>query len=573
LSQVSDPGQARVLVVDDEPTIAEIVSEFLRGLGHEIRTVASAEAAIEVLAGWRPDAVLTDLNLPGASGLEVVRAAKAADAEVCTVVITGQATTDTAIDALRQGAYDYVQKPFDLVDLQKTLERGIDARRLAQTNRGLMEELKRHERELSRKVQLATWQMKTLFELSSKMSRTLSLDFRLGFICEKAAELTGAAQCLLFLKTEDDEDFVARAGYGIDEELRRRLRFWPGQGLHGVAVEQQTVIRRVGPGILQDAAEGEDPLLALTPHSALVVPLVTEQRVIGTVTVLDKTGGFNQDDEDFLTLFAGSAAIALDNAILYQRSLELDRLKSEFVAVVSHEIRTPLTVIRGSLELLADEKIWKLEPRQYQLLDGAQANCDRLMLLIRDILDFSKLESNGLPMSFAPASVAEVVRRGIQQLGTLPVEKEIQLAESVEPGLPSVIMDENRIVQVITNLLSNALKFSSPGGTVEVSAGRENGRIVVRVRDQGEGIAPNDIKRLFRKFSQLDSSTTRRVGGTGLGLVISKGIIEAHDGQIWVESKLGEGSVFSFSLPVAGPPGGHVAAPGREEPDVSMQSR
>ena len=114
-------------MIDDEPTIVEVVSEFLQGIGYEIRAVASAEAAIEMLDDWRPDAVLTDLNLPGASGLEVVRAAKAVDAEVCVVVITGQATTDTAIDALRQGAYDYVQKPFDLVDLQKTIERGIEA--------------------------------------------------------------------------------------------------------------------------------------------------------------------------------------------------------------------------------------------------------------------------------------------------------------------------------------------------------------------------------------------------------------------------------------------------------------
>jgi signal transduction histidine kinase/DNA-binding response OmpR family regulator len=560
-------------VVDDEPIIVEVVSEFLSGIGHEIRAVSSAEAAIETLDDWRPDAVLTDLNLPGASGLDVVRAAKAVDAEVCVVVITGQATTDTAIDALRQGAYDYVQKPFDLVDLQKTIERGIEARRLSQTNRSLMEELKRHERELSRKVQLATWQMKTLFELSSKMSRTLSLEFRLHFICEKAAELTGAAQCLLFLKSEDDDEFVARAGYGMDDELRRGLRFWSGQGLNGMAVDQQTVIRRVGPEILQDAVEGGDPLSALAPQSVLVVPLVTEQRVIGTVTVLDKTGGFNQDDEDFLTLFAGSAAIALDNAILYQRSLELDRLKSEFVAVVSHEIRTPLTVIRGSLELLGDRNIWTLEPRQQQLLDGAQANCDRLMILIRDILDFSKLESNGLPMNFAPASVVDVIHWGIEHLGTLPADNKIKLIERIEPDLPSVIMDGNRIVQVITNLLSNAIKFSPPESAIEVTAGRENGRIVVRVRDRGEGIAAEDIKRLFRKFSQLDSSTTRRVGGTGLGLVISKGIIEAHDGRIWVESNLGEGSTFAFSLPVAGPPTGSGRAAGKGERNLSVESR
>ena len=552
----SQPKPASILMVDDEPTIAELVADYLTPLGHEVRTAASAEEAIETLKHWNPDAVLTDLNLPGASGLEVVRAAKAVDDQVCVIVITGQATTDTAIDALRHGAYDYVQKPFDLIDLKATIERGIETRRLSQTNRTLMDELRRHERELSRKVQLATWQMKTLFELSSKMSRTLSLDFRLNFICEKAAELTGAQQSLLFLKSDDDEpEFVARAGYRVEKGLLNESSFVAGHGLNGMAVAQQAVIRRVGPGIFP-TAPGEgfvDPLRALSPQSALVVPLITEQRVLGTVTLLDKTGGFNQDDEDFVTLFAGSAAVALDNAILHEQTLELDRLKSEFVAVVSHEIRTPLTVIKGSLEILADMDIWDLDEKQLQLLAGAQANCDRLMLLIRDILDFSKLESKGLSMSFATASVSDVVRSGIENLGALVTEHEIHLVSELEPDLPEIVLDENRIGQVITNLLANAIKFSDPGAKVAVEAGRNETDIVIRVRDYGEGIDPRDMKRLFRKFSQLDSSTTRKTGGTGLGLVICKGIIEAHGGQIWVESELGEGSTFSFSLPVSRP--------------------
>ena len=125
---MSAPSRARILVVDDEPAIVEIISDFLGTLGHEVRSVTSAEDAMPVLAEWRPDGVLTDLNLPGASGLEVVREAKKRDSEVCVVVITGQATTDTAIDALRRGAYDYIQKPFDLMDLQRTVERGLESR-------------------------------------------------------------------------------------------------------------------------------------------------------------------------------------------------------------------------------------------------------------------------------------------------------------------------------------------------------------------------------------------------------------------------------------------------------------
>ncbi len=573
---MSADARARILVVDDEPTIIELISEYLGSLGHEIHSVTNAEDALLELQGWRPDAVLTDLNLPGASGLEVVRAAKERDSEVCVVVITGQATTDTAIDALRHGAYDYLQKPFDLVDLQRTVERGIEARWLAHTNRSLVEELRRHERELSRKVQLATWQMKTLFELSSRMSRNLNLDFRLQFICQKGAELTGGRASVLFLRAEDDEEeFAARAGFGLDATRWSALRFSGRAGLSGKAVVERVAIRRVGPGIAPAERPAEaDPWHDLRPESVLVVPLVTEQGVLGTLTVLDKPGGFTQEDEDFLTLFAGSAAIALENAILYERTLELDRLKSEFVAVVSHEIRTPLTVIKGALEILGDRRLWEIDPRQDRLLIGAQANCDRLLVLIRDILDFSKLDSNAMMMSLAPTSVGGVLHTVASDLGPLLADRQLELVEDVAPDLPLVMLDEYRIVQVVTNLVSNAVKFSAPGKRVHLSAERRNGNVIVHVRDEGEGIAPRDRKRLFQKFSQVDSSTTRKVGGTGLGLVICKAIVEAHGGAIWCESEVGSGSTFSFRLPIGGPePAPGAPKPAMGEPAALDNSR
>jgi signal transduction histidine kinase/ActR/RegA family two-component response regulator len=551
---VSGRHPARILVVDDEPTIVEVVSQHLGSLGHQIVSVHTAEDAFDQLGRWRPDAVLTDLNLPGASGLEVVRAAKEKDAEVCVVVITGQATADTAIDALRHGAYDYVQKPFDLVDLERTLERGLEARWLAHTNRSLLEELKRHERELSRKVQLATWQMKTLFELSSRLSRDLNLDFRLQFVCEKSVELTAARSSVLFLRVEaDEEEFAARASQGLQPLQWAPLRFQGSASLCGKAIAERVAIRRVGPGVTA-AADGLDAAWTrLAAESILIVPLVTEQGVLGALVVLDKAGGFTQEDEDFLTLFAGSAAIALENAILYERTLELDRLKSEFVAVVSHEIRTPLTVIKGALEILGDDRLWTLDERQGRLLEGAQANCDRLLVLIRDILDFSKLDSNAMVMNFETASLSEVLRTAVGDLSPLLAQHDLELVQEIAADLPPVVLDEYRILQVVTNLVSNAIKFSTPGHRVHLRAETQDGSVVVHVRDEGEGIAPRDRKRLFKKFSQVDSSTTRKVGGTGLGLVICKAIVEAHGGAIWCESEIGSGSTFSFRLPVAGP--------------------
>jgi signal transduction histidine kinase/DNA-binding response OmpR family regulator len=552
-------GPVRLLVVDDEPAVIEVVLDFLTESGYEVRAVHSAEEGLGELARWHPDAVLTDINLPGQSGIELVRAVRGRDPEACVIVMTGQASTRTAIEALRHGAYDYVQKPFDLHELQQAIERGVRARRLAEANRALIGELKeanealqRHERELQQRVQIATHQMSTLFDLSKSMAKDLSLQFRLAFVCEKSAELTGGRRSVLFLRSDGEDAYAARAAVGVEGARLQGLAFGPGETLGGVAVEHQVAIRRAGAAIAEEG-KADEPLRALAPESVLIVPLVADRVVLGAVVVLDKPGGFTQHDEDSLTLFAGSAAIALNNAILHERTLELDRLKSEFVAVVSHEIRTPLTVIKGVIELLADDRYWQVDDKQAQLLTMAQSNAERLLRLINDILDFSKLQSANLPMSFAAGHLAQVVEAAADNLQPLLEERGVRISVQLAPDLPLLILDEHRVGQVLLNLLSNAVKFSPKGATVTVAAAIAGDDVVVTVRDEGEGIAPKDLPRLFQKFSQLDSSSTRRAGGTGLGLAICKGIVEAHGGRIWVESEVGAGSTFHFALPLGGP--------------------
>jgi signal transduction histidine kinase/DNA-binding response OmpR family regulator len=564
MSKASPDPKARVLVVDDEPAVVEIVVEYLSEQGYGVRAETSAEAGVSAFESWRPDAVLTDINLPGQSGIDLIRSAKNLDPEACVVVMTGQATTATAIEALREGAYDYIQKPFDLNELGRTLERGIRTRRLAESNRRLLEELRaanealqRHEQELSRKVQIATWQMSTLFELSKRMSRDLGLPFRLNFVADKAAELTGAPKSVVFLRAEDGPEFVARYAHGLEGSLIAGASFSAGEGLNGIAVRDQMAVRRAGSKLWSGGSGGADALTPMASESALVLPLAADKEILGTLCVLDKPGGFTEADEHFLTLFAGSAAIALSNSILHERTLELDRLKSEFVAVVSHEIRTPLTVIKGVLELLTDDRHWQVDEKQGELLRMATANSERLLHLINDILDFSKLQSASLPMSFAPGLLPQVIRASAGNLSHLAGERGIQLGLELPNDVPLVIMDEQRMGQVVTNLLSNALKFSPRGSTVTVSVKVEEQALHVSVCDEGEGIAPKDMSRLFQKFSQLDSSTTRKAGGTGLGLVITKGIVEAHGGRIWVESEIGLGSAFHFTLPLSGPNAGH----------------
>jgi signal transduction histidine kinase len=217
--------------------------------------------------------------------------------------------------------------------------------------------------------------------------------------------------------------------------------------------------------------------------------------------------------------------------------------------VVSHEVRTPLTSIKGSLELLGDERFHRLPPPQKELLAICQANTERLISLINDILDFSKLESSRLSLNFEQMDVERVLVEAVENIRNLAAMKGVDLVVHVDPSAGSVEADPMRVGQVATNLIGNAIKFSPEKARIEIFAAGDSGAVTVSVKDYGRGIAQRDLSRLFQRFAQLDSSTTRKAGGTGLGLVISKGIVEQHGGKIWVESALGKGSTFSFSLP------------------------
>jgi signal transduction histidine kinase/DNA-binding response OmpR family regulator len=556
---------ARVLVVDDEPSVADVCREFLGGEGYGVTVAASGEEALRVIPEMHPDLILTDINLPGLSGLEVMRQARAADPDACIIVVTGYASTASAIDALRQGAYEYVTKPFDLEALAKIVKSGIANRRLKLRNRHLIEELRRkndilrhHEQELRERVRTATHQLSKLYEVGKEISSGLELGPRLSLVAARAAEMAGAPAAALWLR-DDEGGFRAVAAHGVglapmvDESPPQPA---PDHPLARCAATLEAVRAGYPPdgGVLLPGL-APDPVREL-----LAVPLVAEGSVVGVLAVFCKDSGFTGDDQDILALFAPQAGIAIRNSQLYEHTKSLDRLKSDFVAVVSHEIRTPLTSVKGAIELLADEHYFQNSEQQMKLLTIAHANAERLLVLISDILDFSKLESSSLPMNMERQRIEPVIEQAAHNLRTLIEERRIHLQVVLSPELPELVIDAGRIAQVVTNLVANAIKFSPAEGRIEITADPGDGQVRVSVRDHGEGIAPQNLPKLFQKFSQVDSSATRRAGGTGLGLVICKGIVEQHGGSIHVESTPGLGSTFSFVLPAATVAAGDVAA-------------
>ncbi|HEU4725766.1 MAG TPA: ATP-binding protein [Candidatus Eisenbacteria bacterium] len=545
--------RAKILVVDDEDQVVQIFQDLLTQQGYDVVSCGNGDDAIAKVTTEKFDLVLTDINLPGTDGLEVVRAAKAADKDTCVILITGYASTTTAIDALRQGAYDYITKPFDLWETAKAIERGIESRMLARENRRLIHELElanaelqQHEVSLRRKVEQATHRLAALVEAGKAISQSLSLQSTCSVVVAQAARLVGVSSCVVFLLDAASDEFVAEAMVGVDSELKESLKFQMGIGYHGQAVH--SCEPKMAENILEQVGT-EDVLSRLRADNALIVPLLSSEIAIGAITVLNHEGGFTTEDQDVLSMLASQASIAIANAKLYEQTKELDRLKSEFVAVVSHEVRTPLTSIKGSLELLSDDRFHKLPDPQKELLGICQANTERLITLINDILDFSKLEASKLPMTMEVVDLRHVLTEAVENIRSLAGMRNVGIDLRIDDSAGTIDADSMRIGQVITNLVGNAIKFSPDGGHVEVFASGDEGLVTVSVKDYGRGIAPRDLNRLFQRFAQLDSSTTRKAGGTGLGLVISKGIVEQHGGKIWVESALDQGSTFSFSLP------------------------
>ena len=251
------------------------------------------------------------------------------------------------------------------------------------------------------------------------------------------------------------------------------------------------------------------------------------------------------------------------------RLREVDRMKEEFVSIVSHELRTPLTSIRGSLQLVVADPGSVPDPENRNLLQIALNNCERLVRIINDILDVSKIESGNLTLHKKAVNVAELVRQSIEVVQSTARNANVTLEAKLPAGLRPVMVDQDRIVQALVNLLSNAVKFAPSGSTVIVTAVGFDQMVTIAVSDQGEGIAPENLTRLFRKFHQVDSSSSRRKGGTGLGLAITKALVEQHGGRIVVDSELTKGTRFSFTLPAATPEEAAVVAPVVSRPDGS----
>jgi signal transduction histidine kinase len=283
---------------------------------------------------------------------------------------------------------------------------------------------------------------------------------------------------------------------------------------------------------------------------SLIGPVTEIDDRLRQVAAGDFTGRVRVANRDELGALAANVNRTCEElGHLYQQLEAATRHKSEFLANTSHELRTPLNAILGYAELIEDNIYGEVPGKIREVLQRIQSNGRHLLGLINDVLDISKIEAGQLTLSIADYSLNEAIATVVTATSGLADEKQLALRTTISGELPVGAGDERRITQVLLNLVGNAIKFTE-AGEVELRAAAKNGSFEVSVSDTGPGIPAEERERIFEEFQQLDSSSTRAKGGTGLGLAIAKRIIEMHGGRIWVDSEVGHGSTFSFTLPV-----------------------
>ena len=359
---------------------------------------------------------------------------------------------------------------------------------------------------------------------------------------------------------EKDGDFYAAEAYGYSREFMDYIKTIPIKAERGSASGRALLEGRVV-HIADVKTDSEYALIEAQRlgdyRTILCVPMLREGVPIGVLILTrSEVQPFTDKQIELVTTFADQASIAIENVRLFDeiqdKSRQLEEAsqhKSQFLANMSHELRTPLNAILGYTELIIDGIYGEAPEKMHTVMERVQSNGKHLLGLINDVLDLSKIEAGQLVLSIQDYSIKDVVHGVYSAVEPLANSKKLAFKIEVPANLPAARGDDRRLTQVLLNLVGNAIKFTDTG-EVAIKAAASNGAYTISVRDTGPGIAEADQTKIFDEFQQADSTQTKAKGGTGLGLSIAKRIIEMHGGKLWVESSLGAGSTFSFTVPL-----------------------
>ncbi len=492
---MSDPVQ--ILVIDDEQIMREGCSRILSKDGWTVICAENGTKGLEEVKtrAERIDVILLDLMMPGMSGMEVLDHVRALNPELLVIVITGYATVESAVEAMKKGAYDFIPKPFTPDQLRIVVRRALEKRALQKEA-----EFLRKERE------------KSLRDIATEKSKIKTIIHCMGdgvLVCDRDGCIVlsnpAASRMLKLPEATLLGNFLSQCN--LNPELAKTIQ------------ESLTTKEVSYASVSQELSIGESGETFLRAHTAPVKNDLGE--TMGSVTVLQDISHLK----------------------------ELDKMKSEFIAMVTHELRAPIAAVEQQLTVILNRMAGEVTEKQEQLLRRAKERTKGLLDLIRDLLDLSKIEAGKMVQYKEPLNLQEVIQRVVDLMRAASENKKIDLQFSPPLRVPLIHADRNSMEGIFTNLISNAIKYTPEGGKVWIDLGEEGGFVKASVSDTGIGIKKEDLPRIFDKFYRVKSTETREIVGTGLGLSIVKSIVDAHLGSISVESEEGGGTTFTILLP------------------------
>ncbi len=487
--------EMHILVVDDEKIIREGAKRILAKEGWKTTIAESGERGLELIKSSTFQILLLDLMMPGISGMEVLKTVRESQPDLLVIVITGYATIENAVEAMRNGAYDFISKPFTPDQLRIVVRRALDKLTL-EREAGLL----RKEREKSLQ-DIANEKSKTLTIINQMADGVLVTDQN-GYIVLNNPAVTRML--------------------GLEEEspLGRHLSEWTrSEDLTQMLEKVLSMGSPQDQGISQELAWGDPPKNFFVAHSA---PIRSEEgEIFGSVTIF--------------------------NDVTWLK--ELDRMKSEFVDMVSHELRSPLSAIRQKLSLIVDGLTGEINEEQRQIVNRVQHRIDGLIGMISNLLDLSRIEAGRLVQQKERINLSEIIDEAVDLVTQEAEKKGVEFEVTIDAQLFPIHADRQSMETVINNLLSNAVKYNREGGSVSISVQNRGEFVEVKVADSGVGISKENLPRIFDKFYRIRTEYTRKVIGSGIGLPLVKAIIEAHFGTISVESESEKGTIFTVLLP------------------------
>ncbi|MFO0910012.1 MAG: response regulator [Isosphaeraceae bacterium] len=542
-----------ILLLEDSPLDEELIRARLvkDGMNFVMDRVDTGSTFEHALIEPKIDVILADHSLPGYDGVAALALAREQRPEIPFLFVSATLGEEIAIECLKRGATDYV--------LKQRLERLGPAIR-----RALDEARERAERVAAQNALAArSVQLQRLAEVSTRLNAALDVEAVLRLLTEEARELLDANEAITSLTGEPNRvPIVPKSATACHPRAVQRRRPLDDSLVQSLITRTNRAVRMSRDELLQHSVDSNlEPAMTdgLPVHGCLAAALTGRNgRKLGVIQLLDKNeSGFTADDEYVLVQLAQMAAGAIENARLYEELRANDRRKDEFLAMLAHELRNPLAAVNNALRVL---RISRDDEGRNWASEVVERQFRQLARLIDDLLDVSRISSGKIRLQRELVAVEPVVMSAVESVRPLMTQKRHEFIVESDGQVHYLVADPVRLEQVLVNLLTNAAKYTEPGGRVCLRVEREGAELSFRIRDTGIGIPSEQVAQMFDLFAQGERSIARSEGGLGIGLTIARKLVEMHQGRIEAASDgLGTGSEFTVRLPAIDPPPG--AAP------------